>query len=80
MYPDKDLDQYLDQGVESDPIDLSGIDPYFDFGGDPGVTLFDWAGNEVGEFESWEAAEEYLGELLGDQYDTGRQEYHIEQK
>lgn len=40
----------------------------------------DWVGNvcfEGREFESFEDAEEFLSELLGDKYETDRQEYHI---
>lgn len=53
----------------------------------------DWAGNFVDfkgrvtipsfavpmEFTSFDDAEEYLSEKLGDAYDTDRQEYYIEQ-
>jgi hypothetical protein len=40
----------------------------------------DWADNRpFGEqqFSSFEEAEEYLSEYLGDSYDTDRQEYYI---
>lgn len=48
----------------------------------------DWAGNWssfktgnkiVDRFENWEDAEEFLCERLGDNYETDRQEYYIEE-
>jgi hypothetical protein len=42
--------------------------------------IFDWAGNSpFGEklFRSFDDAEEFLSEFLGDQYETDRQEYYI---
>lgn len=43
----------------------------------------DWADNvrlNGKEFGSFEEAEEFLSEWLGDDYDTDRQEYYIELK
>ena len=42
----------------------------------------DWAGNLMtfGTFVSFEDAEEFLCEKLGDDYETDRQEYEIEQE
>lgn len=43
----------------------------------------DWAGNECfdGEtFKSFDAAEEFLSEQLGDDYEEDRQEYEIEKE
>ena len=44
----------------------------------------DWAGNHIAkkdgvptEFESWEDAEEFLSELLGDKFEEERGEYYI---
>ena len=44
----------------------------------------DWAGHYIAkkdgvptEFESWEDAEEFLSELLGDNYEIDRGEYYI---
>lgn len=41
----------------------------------------DWAGNEMdfGEFDSFDDAEAFLSEKLGDDYETDRQEYEIVQ-
>ena len=43
----------------------------------------DWAGNHLfinPSWESFEEAEEFLSDKLGDGYDTDRQEYYIEEK
>ena len=43
----------------------------------------DWAGNHITkdgvptEFETWEDAEEFLSELLGDKFEEERGEYYI---
>lgn len=40
----------------------------------------DWAGNvmyNMGTFETFDDAESYLCEVLGDNYETDRQEYYI---
>lgn len=39
----------------------------------------DWAGNlmDFGAFKSFDDAEEFLSEKLGDDYETDRQEYYI---
>lgn len=39
----------------------------------------DWAGNlmDFGRFDSFDDAEEFLCEKLGDNYETDRQEYYI---
>lgn len=45
--------------------------------------ITDWAGNDLtyyhGKFESFEDAEERLELFLGDDYETDRQEYYIEE-
>ena len=40
----------------------------------------DWAGNlmDFGRFKSFEDAEEFLSEKLGDNYATDREEYYFE--
>lgn len=42
----------------------------------------DWAGIEMsfGTFETWDDAEDFLIERLGDNYETDRQEYVIYNK
>lgn len=45
--------------------------------------ITDWASNEMRfnkecrDFKSFDDAEEYLSEQLGDEYDTDREEYYI---
>lgn len=41
--------------------------------------IYDWAGNlmNFGEFETFDDAEQFLCERLGDDYETERQEYDI---
>lgn len=41
--------------------------------------VLDWAGNlmDFGTFKSFDDAEEFLCEKLGDDYETDRQEYEI---
>jgi uncharacterized protein (UPF0128 family) len=44
--------------------------------------ILDWAGNECfggREFKSFDAAESFLSKKLGDDYETDRQEYEIEE-
>lgn len=42
--------------------------------------IYDWAGNlmDFGRFKSFDQAEDYLSEKLGDNYEIDRQEYYIE--
>jgi hypothetical protein len=45
--------------------------------------ITDWAGNVCFKgkgFSSFDAAEEFLSEQLGDDYETDRQEYSIEEE
>lgn len=44
--------------------------------------IYDWAGNRMYPnhlFDCFDSAEEFLSEKLGDNYDTDRQEYYIEE-
>lgn len=53
-------------------LKISLIEPY---------VIKDWAGNlmDFGRFKSFDDAEEFLTIRLGDNYETDRQEYYIEQ-
>lgn len=44
------------------------------------TVIYDWAGNlmDFGTFKDFDAAEEFLSEKLGDDYETDRGEYVID--